>query len=94
MFNVMDVVTTTVNWIRANALKHHKLKKFLEDTDAKFLEDTDAEYGDVVMFTAMTTSSSYCVLHPLQLHLALTNLLKLKANAKLDIKLICVFFSC
>jgi len=37
----------------------------------------------------MTTS---CVLHPLQLRLALTNLLKLKANAKMDIKLICVFF--
>ena len=32
------------------------------------------------------------VLHSLQLHLVLTNLLKLKANTKLDIKLICVFF--
>ena len=45
MSNVMDVVTTTVNWIRANALNHRKFKKFLADTEA--------EYGDVVMFTAV-----------------------------------------
>ena len=45
MPNVMDVVTTTVNWIRANALNHRKFKKFLADTDA--------EYGDLVMFTAV-----------------------------------------
>ena len=45
MSSVMDVVTTTVNWIRANALNHRKFKKFLADTEA--------EYGDVVMFTAV-----------------------------------------
>uniref|UniRef100_H2YAK2 DUF4371 domain-containing protein n=1 Tax=Ciona savignyi TaxID=51511 RepID=H2YAK2_CIOSA len=45
MSNVMDVVTTTVNWIRANALNHRKFKAFLADTEA--------EYGDVVMFTAV-----------------------------------------
>uniref|UniRef100_H2Y8M5 HAT C-terminal dimerisation domain-containing protein n=1 Tax=Ciona savignyi TaxID=51511 RepID=H2Y8M5_CIOSA len=45
MSNVMDVVTTTVNWIRANAVNHRKFKAFIADTEA--------EYGDVVMFTAV-----------------------------------------
>ena len=45
MSNVMDVVTTTVNWIRANALNHRTFKKFLADTGA--------DYGDLVMFTAV-----------------------------------------
>ena len=40
----------------------------------------------------MTILSSYCLLHSLQLDIALTNLLKLKANVKLDNKLICVLF--
>ncbi|XP_076820935.1 general transcription factor II-I repeat domain-containing protein 2-like [Clavelina lepadiformis] len=54
MSNVMDVVTTTVNWIRVNALNHRKLKKFLADTDA--------EYGDLVMFTAVRwLSRATCV---------------------------------
>ena len=34
MSNVMDVVTTTVSWIRANALTHRKFKKFLADNAA------------------------------------------------------------
>ena len=41
----MYVVTTTVNWVRANALNHQKFKKFLADTAA--------EYGDLVVFTAV-----------------------------------------
>ena len=45
MSNVMDVVTITVNWIRANAINHRKFEKFLADTTA--------EYGDLVMFTAV-----------------------------------------
>ena len=45
MSNVMDEVTITVNWIRANAINHRKFKKFLADTAA--------EYGDLVMFTAV-----------------------------------------
>ncbi|XP_076816403.1 general transcription factor II-I repeat domain-containing protein 2-like [Clavelina lepadiformis] len=54
MSNVMDVVTTTVNWIRVNALNHRKFKKFLADTDA--------EYGDLIMFTAVRwLSRATCV---------------------------------
>ena len=43
--NVTRVVTSTVNWIQANALNHHKFKKFLADVDA--------DYGDLVMFNAV-----------------------------------------
>ena len=49
MSNVTRVVVLTVNWIRANALNHRKLKKFLADVDA--------DYGDLVMFTSVRSLS-------------------------------------
>lgn len=45
MSNVTDIVISTVNWIRANALNHRKFKAFLTDIDA--------DHGDLIMFTAV-----------------------------------------
>ena len=49
MFNVTRVVISTVNWIRANALNHHKFKKFFADADD--------DYGDLAMFDAVRSLS-------------------------------------
>ena len=52
--NVTRVVTSTVNWIRVNALNHRKFKKFLADVDA--------DYGDLVMYNAVRwLSRSTCL---------------------------------
>ena len=54
MSNVTEVVTTTVKWVRVNALNHRKFKTFLIDIDA--------DYGGVVMFTAVRwLSCSKCL---------------------------------
>ena len=43
---VTKVITTTVNWIRANAVNHGKFKTFFSNIDA--------DYGDVIVFTAVS----------------------------------------
>ncbi|XP_076343226.1 general transcription factor II-I repeat domain-containing protein 2A-like [Tachypleus tridentatus] len=43
--HVTDIVFSTVNWIRANALNHRQFKQFLVDINA--------DYGDVIIFTAV-----------------------------------------
>ena len=54
MSYVTRVITSTVNWIRANAFNHRKFKKFLADVDA--------DYGDLVMFNAVRwLSRSTCL---------------------------------
>ena len=45
MSNLTKIVISTVKWIRANALNHRKLKRFLADVDT--------DYGDLDMFTAV-----------------------------------------
>ena len=45
MSNMRKLVTTTVKWIRVNALNRRRFKMFLADNDA--------DYDDLVMFTAV-----------------------------------------
>ena len=52
--HVTDIVFSTVNWIRANALNHRQFKQFLVDINA--------DYGEVIIFTAVRWLSRSSVL--------------------------------